>query len=219
MKNLFSLLLLVLLTLMGLTAMAAGDVRGRVVNRSGEAVGYATVVAMSGDRQVAGTTSDEQGRFSLRIANGEYKVIVEFVGYAPVERTLRVGDDVDMGEVVMVEQATEIGSVVVSAQMIRREADRIVVDVANSEGAIGKDGVDVLKQSPGVWVDDDGISINGAEGTTVYINDREVRLSGEELVQYIRNLRAEDMAKIEVPRSRWCRRREPTTMPIRRAAY
>ncbi len=198
MKNLFSFLLLLLLTMMGLAAMAAGDVRGRVVNNRGEAVGYATVVAMSGDRQVAGTTSDEQGRFSLRIANGEYRVIVEFVGYAPVERTLNVGDDVDLGEVVMAESATEIDEVVVSAQMIRREADRFVVDVANSDSAIGKDGVDVLKQSPGVWVDDDGISINGAEGTTVYINDREVRLSGEELVQYIRNLRTEDMARIEV---------------------
>ena len=58
--------------------------------------------------------------------------------------------------------------------------------------------MEVLKQSPGVWVDDDGISINGSEGTTVYINDREVRLSGEELVQYVRNLRAEDISKIEV---------------------
>lgn len=50
MKNLFSLLLLVILTMMGLVAMAAGDVHGRVVNSRGEAVGYATVVAMSGDR-------------------------------------------------------------------------------------------------------------------------------------------------------------------------
>lgn len=198
MKNLFSLLLLVILTMMGLVAMAAGDVHGRVVNSRGEAVGYATVVAMSGDRQVAGTTSDEQGRFSLRVSKGEYKVIVEFVGCAPVERTLRVGENLDMGDVVLEEQATEIGNVVVSAQMIRREADRFVVDVANSTGAIGKDGVEVLKQSPGVWVDDDGISINGSEGTTVYINDREVRLSGEELVQYVRNLRAEDISKIEV---------------------
>lgn len=198
MKNLFSLLLLVILTMMGLVAMAAGDVHGRVVNSRGEAVGYATVVAMSGDRQVAGTTSDEQGRFSLRVSKGEYKVIVEFVGYASVERTLRVGENLDMGDVVLEEQATEIGNVVVSAQMIRREADRFVVDVANSTGAIGKDGVEVLKQSPGVWVDDDGISINGSEGTTVYINDREVRLSGEELVQYVRNLRAEDISKIEV---------------------
>lgn len=198
MKNLFSLLLLVILTMMGLVAMAAGDVHGRVVNSRGEAVGYATVVAMSGDRQVAGTTSDEQGRFSLRVSKGEYKVIVEFVGYALVERTLRVGENLDMGDVVLEEQATEIGNVVVSAQMIRREADRFVVDVANSTGAIGKDGVEVLKQSPGVWVDDDGISINGSEGTTVYINDREVRLSGEELVQYVRNLRAEDISKIEV---------------------
>ena len=198
MKNLFSLLLLVILTMMGLVAMAAGDVHGRVVNSRGEAVGYATVVAMSGDRQVAGTTSDEQGRFSLRVSKGEYKVIVEFVGYAPVERTLRVGENLDMGDVVLEEQATEIGNVVVSAQMIRREADRFVVDVANSTGAIGKDGVEVLKQSPGVWVDDDGISINGSEGTTVYINDRELKLEPEQLLTYIRSLRAEEIQKIEV---------------------
>lgn len=69
-----------------------------------------------------------------------------------------MGENLDMGDVVLEEQATEIGNVVVSAQMIRREADRFVVDVANSTGAIGKDGVEVLKQSPGVWVDDDGIS-------------------------------------------------------------
>ena len=36
MKNLFSLLLLVILTMMGLVAMAAGDVHGRVVNSRGE---------------------------------------------------------------------------------------------------------------------------------------------------------------------------------------
>ena len=39
MKNLFSLLLLVILTMMGLVAMPVGDVHGRVVNSRGEAVG------------------------------------------------------------------------------------------------------------------------------------------------------------------------------------
>ena len=198
--------------MMGLVAMAAGDVHGRVVNSRGEAVGYATVVAMSGDRQVAGTTSDEQGRFSLRVSKGEYKVIVEFVGYAPVERTLRVGENLDMGDVVLEEQATEIGNVVVSAQMIRREADRFVVDVANSTGAIGKDGVEVLKQSPGVWVDDDGISINGSREPR-YIS------TTERCVCRVRS--SCSMYVISVPRisrrSRSYRRRVPTTMPTRRA--
>ncbi len=180
-------------------ARTGGDVRGRVVDGRGAAIGYATVVAMSGDRQAAGTTSDEQGRFAMRLAGGQYRIIVEFVGYEGVERGVTVGtDDVDMGDVVLEEASTEIGEVVVSAQMIRREADRFVVDVANSAAAVGKDGTELLQQSPGVWVDDDNISVNGAKGTKVYVNDRELKLSGEELVQYIRNLRAEDVAKIEV---------------------
>lgn len=182
-----------------LAGRAAGDVRGRVIDRSGGAVGYATVVAMSEGSQAAGTTSDDNGRFVMKLPRGEYKVVIDFVGYESAERAVSVGDgEVDMGDIVLKEASTEIGEVVVSAQMIRREADRFVVDVANSAGAIGKDGTDLLRQSPGVWVDDDKIAVNGASGTKVYINDREVRLSGEELVQYVRNLRAEDIAKIEV---------------------
>lgn len=206
MKRLYSLLPFFISAAMAFAAVApaqaarsGGNVSGRVVDGRGAAVGYATVVAMSGDRQAAGTTSDENGRFAMRLAEGEYRVIIEFVGYESVERSVAVAaSDVDMGDVALREASTEIGEVVVSAQMIRREADRFVVDVANSSAAAGKDGTELLRQSPGVWVDDDNISVNGASGTKVYVNDRELKLSGEELVQYVRNLRAEDVARIEV---------------------
>ncbi len=205
MKKFYSLIVLVALIFATVADAAefagrsAGDVRGRVIDKNGEAVGYATVVAMSGDSQASGTTSDENGRFALKLQRGEYRVVIDFVGYRSAERTIIAGDgDVDMGDITLAEASTEIGEVVVSAQMIRREADRFVVDVANSAGAVGKDGTELLRQSPGVWVDDDKIAVNGASGTKVYVNDREIRLSGEELVQYVRNLRAEDISKIEV---------------------
>ena len=82
--------------------------------------------------------------------------------------------------------------------MIRREADRFVVDVANSDSAIGKDGEELLRQSPGVWIQDDNISVNGASGTKLYVNEREMKLEGAELLSYIRSLKAEDIAKIEI---------------------
>ena len=172
--------------------------RGRVIDAEGQAVGYATIVAMVGDKQAGGTTSDEQGNFSLVLPAGEYKIIIDFVGYKTVERTLTLPADADMGDVTLEEATTAIGEVVVKAQMIRREADRFVVDVANSAAAIGKDGTELLRQSPGVWVKDDEISINGASGTKVFINDREIKMSGEELVRYVKSLRAEDIAKIEI---------------------
>ena len=48
------------------------------------------------------------------------------------------------------------------ATQIRREADRFVVDIANSPIAMGKDGEELLKTAPGVWIQDDKISINGS---------------------------------------------------------
>ena len=183
---------------MATTKRSQEALRGRVIDAKSQPVGYATIVAMVGDKQAGGTTSDEQGNFSLALPAGEYKVIIDFVGYKTIERTLTLPAEADMGDVTLEEATTAIDEVVVKAQMIRREADRFVVDVANSAAAIGKDGTELLRQSPGVWVKDDEISINGASGTKIFINDREIKMSGEELVRYVKSLRAEDIAKIEI---------------------
>ena len=174
------------------------SLKGRVINSKGEPIGYATVVAMAGESQAAGTTTDEKGLFVMTLAAGEYRLVVDFVGYKSIDRTIKVEGVTDLGTLTMQEASTEIGEVVVKAQMIRREADRFVVDVANSDSAIGKDGEELLRQSPGVWIQDDNISVNGASGTKLYINEREMKLSGADLLNYIRSLKAEDIAKIEI---------------------
>ena len=201
MKNLYRLMFL-LVVVVATSATAWGrendSLKGRVVNSKIEPVGYATVVAMQNNNQVAGTTTDEKGIFVMTLAAGEYRLVVDFVGYKSIDRTIKVAGVTDLGTLTMQEEATEIGEVVVKAQMIRREADRFVVDVANSDSAIGKDGEELLRQSPGVWIQDDNISVNGASGTKLYVNEREMKLTGADLLNYIRSLKAEDIAKIEI---------------------
>lgn len=201
MKNLYRLMFL-LAVVVATSATAWGrendSLKGRVINSKGEPIGYATVVAMQNNNQVAGTTTDEKGLFVMTLAAGEYRLVVDFVGYKSIDRTIKVAGVTDLGTFTMQEEATEIGEVVVKAQMIRREADRFVVDVANSDSAIGKDGEELLRQSPGVWIQDDNISVNGASGTKLYVNEREMKLTGADLLNYIRSLKAEDIAKIEI---------------------
>ena len=201
MKNLYRLMFL-LAVVVATSATAWGrendSLKGRVINSKGEPIGYATVVAMAGESQAAGTTTDEKGLFVMTLAAGEYRLVVDFVGYKSIDRTIKVAGVTDLGTLTMQEASTEIGEVVVKAQMIRREADRFVVDVANSDSAIGKDGEELLRQSPGVWIQDDNISVNGASGTKLYVNEREMKLSGADLLNYIRSLKAEDIAKIEI---------------------
>ena len=88
MKKLF---LLAVVCLVHISAvLAAEGVRGRVINQKGEPVGYATVVAMVGDWQHAGAITDDKGEFLLRLADGEYRLVVEFVGYKSHERAIKV---------------------------------------------------------------------------------------------------------------------------------
>ena len=172
--------------------------RGSVVDESGNYISYVTVVAMQDGRQVSGVSSDNQGHFSFYVPDGTYNIVIECVGYETYEREVTMPEGADMGTITLKESSTEIDDVIVKAQMIRREADRFVVDVANAETAVGRNGVELLRQSPGVWVQEDNISINGSSGTKLFVNNREIKLTGEALVNYVKNLRAEDISKIEV---------------------
>ena len=171
---------------------------GRVVDEQGNAVEYATVVLLKGAEQVAGRTTDARGRFELKAAPGDYTLQIQFLGFDPVTKAVRVEADNDLGVFVMRASATGIESVVVKAQLVRREADRFVVNVANAPAAIGKDGIELLERAPGVWIDGEKISINGKSGSKVYVNDRELRMEPEQLLTYLRSLRAEEIRKIEV---------------------
>ena len=172
--------------------------RGSVVDEQGNYISYVTIVAMRDGEQVTGGSSNNQGHFTFSLGEGTYTVLVECVGYETFERVITMPEDADMGTITLKESSTSIDEVIVKAQMIRREADRFVVDVANAETAVGRNGVELLRQSPGVWVQEDNISINGSSGTKFFVNNREIKLSGEQLVTYVKNLRAEDISKIEV---------------------
>ena len=174
------------------------ELTGRIVDSEQTAIPYATVVVLNGTDQVAGGSTNDEGRFSLSVASGNYTFNARYIGYKSVERAIEIKAATDLGEIILEADETAIDEVVVTAQLIRREADRFVVDVANSPIALGKDGEELLKSAPGVWIQDDKVSINGASGSKIYLNDREVRLEDAQLMAYLRSLRADDIQKIEV---------------------
>lgn len=89
----------------------------------------------------------------------------------------------------------QLKEVVVRSSPVSRKADRFVLTIPP---AANKDGVELLQQAPGVWLSDERISINGSSGTKVYVDNREIKLTGELLVGYLRSLKSGDIARIEV---------------------
>ena len=181
-------------------ATAQGSVSGRVVDGQGAPIAYATVILVQHEDQVCGTTTDADGQFRLQAPSGRiYKLNIQYVGYETHEQeVVLTATDLDLGDVLLREQATEIEGVVVRAQAVRREADRFVMEVAHAPVAIGHSGLEVLRNAPGVWLQQDQLTINGKSGVKIYVNDRELRLSGTQLLNYLNSLRAEDILRIEV---------------------
>ncbi|TZF93207.1 TonB-dependent receptor [Chryseobacterium panacisoli] len=84
--------------------------------------------------------------------------------------------------------------------LVERKVDRLVYNVQNSMLSQGSSGTEVLSSTPLLKMDEDKglLSIAGKNGVSVMVNDRLLNLSGAELMNYLRNLRSENILKIEV---------------------
>lgn len=175
-------------------------VSGRLIDDKTIPVEFANVALQSADK-FQGTISDDKGNFEIQVLPGVYNLKISAIGYDTYENELTVQtSNIDLGEIRLPESSVEIGEVVVKADRIIRKADRFVVNLMNDPTLHGKTGTDILNQSPGVFIQErDGtISINGKTGAQVYINERPVHYSGQELVSYLQSFKAEDIVRIEV---------------------
>ena len=92
-------------------------------------------------------------------------------------------------------QAVEIIS---KKKVIEKKSDRWIFNVEYSTAATGGDLIDVLKLIPGVMVQEDKISLIGKSGMLVLIDGHLTQLSGEELIVYLRSIKADEVKSIEV---------------------
>ena len=58
--------------------------------------------------------------------------------------------------------------------------------------------VEALAKTPMVRTTDEAISIAGKSNVAVMVNDKLLNLSGQELINYLKTLRSDDIARIEV---------------------
>lgn len=172
--------------------------RGRVADGNRQPVEFATVVALADSIQRGGTVTDSLGRYELSLPEGRYVLKFSSVGYASCDTTVDVSGSGQRVDVTMPLSGVLMNTVEVEASAIRREPDRYVMQVEDMQSMIGKDGKEMLQQAPGVWIDDEKVTVNGKSGTKIYVNDRELKMNDEQLVAFLNSLKAEDVSKVEV---------------------
>ena len=179
-------------------------IEGTVVNVDGHSLPYVSIILSAANKFIAGTTTDEQGKFQLKFsstANTIYKARISLIGYQTVAKDFQLSDTAFFKSIVLTADKKNLSNITVTSKkpLIIRKADRYVINVENSFLANGFSGLDVLQKAPGIWVDNNGgIRIKGNQPVMVMINDVVQRMSEDELADYLRSLKSEDISKIEV---------------------
>lgn len=174
-------------------------VKGVIQDESKAPVAFANVVLMLNEQIVQGVTSNEEGIFVIEgITANSYTLKASFLGFIPFEKALNIRSNTDLGIIVLKENVETLEGVTVVAKRptVRRLVDRLVFNVENSTLS-NNNVLDVLKHTPGVLVHDGSISVKNS-APTVYINDRRVHLSANEVQQLLESTPAENIKSIEV---------------------
>lgn len=149
---------------------------------------------------VTGMLTDAQGCFTFTQTKGEYLLHITLIGCDDIYLPVSLQGDKNVGMLNLKSSSTFLNEVTVTAArpVIKRLVDRVVFDTHNAIATAGGNALDLLREVPGLRVGQNSIDIIGKGGVKVYINDRETKLSGDELIDYLRSYDASQIQKVEV---------------------
>ncbi len=149
-----------------------------------------------------GTTSDDKGNFVFKqVPEGDYLLRVSYVGYQTYWQPLTVDANKELGRIEISKGSTALTAVKVTAQkpLYAVDGEKQLYNVTEDPSVQTGTMSDVLQNAPGVEVDAEGnITLRGTQSVEIWINDRPSHMNEEALKQYIKQLPANTIDRVEV---------------------
>ncbi len=187
---------------------SSGEVKGVVMDsEANTAIPRAQIAVRlaAGQALVTGTVAKDDGTFRIQgLRPGTYYLRVTSLGYAPISSvafTIAPTTLVStLGTIKLAKAAVALEGVQVTAErdVVVVEPDRNTYK-AKDVAATANNASDILDAVPSVQVDGDGkVSLRGNENVVVQINGRPAPMRGAQLGQYLKQLPATVVERIEV---------------------
>lgn len=183
------------------------SISGKIQGPDNEVIPFANVALyLQSDSSLAKVeVTDENGAFNIqRINAGSYNLLVTYVGFADFKQenlVLEAGKQLDLGVLSLNASAVELETATVTASraLVEIKPDRTVFNVEGTINSAGDNGLGLLRKAPGVLVDNNNnISVLGRSGVLVYVDGKRLPLNGDDLTNYLQNLPAEQIDRIDI---------------------
>ena len=176
-------------------------VSGSVKDSDGKPLPFANVILLKAldNTQVKGISADAEGRFTLEgIPEDLYYLQAKYFGYKSTLVALEIKRNIQIGALVLEPDSEWLDEVVVTGQKptVERKADRIIFNVENTVLGEGTTW-DILRNAPGVIIVQNNLEIRG-QIASVYLNDRKIQLSQNEIQEFLKGLSGDMISSVEV---------------------
>ncbi len=181
-------------------------IRGKVMDASGlSPLEYATVSAMQQEAIISGDLTDERGLFSIKLPQGRYTIVVEYLGYGKKEisdiELSKKQVVLDLGEILLsadVEHIEEI-EVIAEKSAIRFSLDKKIYNVGKDLTTRSGAADDVLDNIPSISVDLEGnVRLRGSRQVRILIDGRPAGVQGVRGVSLLKSIQASQIDRVEV---------------------
>jgi outer membrane receptor protein involved in Fe transport len=154
--------------------------------KSDQPIPYSTVAVLSvgAEKILTGTTTDENGYFSLQASSTDVFLEISFIGFEKKilrDLNLRNGNN-NVGTIQLVENAQSLNEVEVTTEKssVEFKLDKRVFNVGKDISSSGMSAMDVLSNVPSVNVNLEGqVSLRGNAGVQILINGKPSVLSDD----------------------------------------
>ncbi len=176
-------------------------VSGRVVDSNNNPIEFANVVILTeldGD-YLKGTSTDDTGFFNLiNLSETTFYIKISYLGFEDFQQKIILTGHLDIKTIVLNEIPDSLDEVTIIAKKptITRKSDRLIFNVENT-ALIEGSTLSVLKNTPGIIVSEGTINIKSAPAI-VYINNRRVQLTSDELITLLESAPANSIKSVEV---------------------
>ena len=199
MKKIISIAVFLVFTI----SLFAAEVTGKAIDfGTKKPIDFANVSVMQGEHLVTGTITDSDGNFTIDVKDGQYTLVVSFMGYSEQRKEITVaGKPLNVGRIALKEDTQTLQDVEVVAQgsSMRFELDKKVFTVDQNIASAGASVTDVLENIPSVDVDQEGnISLRNSEDVEIWINGKPAGLNSENRGQVLQQMPAGTIEKIEL---------------------
>ncbi|WP_353135792.1 outer membrane beta-barrel family protein [Pseudopedobacter sp.] len=183
------------------------NLKGKAVDeKTNIPIDFATVSLIKANetQAIAATQTDIDGNFSFKnIKNkGSYKIVINFIGYAPFTKTFTLNNSTNLGSLKLKQSASSVLNEVVvtgTKDVIQLGIDRKVFNADQSLATQGGTATDLLATIPSVQVDLDGnISLRGTNNVRVMIDGKPSTFGGGDISAILQSLPANAIEKVEL---------------------